>query len=82
MLMMNKPTIQFDGVSLINDEIAAVFSASYQGKSELYFNMKIYNISLFSTNSIAVKNDYDIFVNKSLSAITEKNITPVITTTF
>lgn len=69
MLKIDGQNMNFSGISSINDETIARFSANFNGNKELFFNIVITDYTIFNEHQEEINNDFIIFNKEALKAV-------------
>ena len=69
MLRLDSKNTNFNGASVIDDTQVASMSASYSTGSNVYFNLSIERLDLYTENAETVDADFDSFKETVLDTI-------------
>ena len=69
MLRIDSRSFNFNGASVINEEVAATMHASYNGGAEIYINMNVANIAVYNSNKADVDADFKAFSDEVMAAV-------------
>ena len=69
MLQIHSKSLDFSGVSKVDEVAVASMHASYSENSDMYFNMSIANVALYAENKVLVDADIADFCKEVVDAI-------------
>ena len=76
MLRIDGRNVSFSGASVIDEKVVAHMNASYNGGSEIYTNMNVIAIDLYTANKAAVDADFAQFCDEMMAAVVAAGMNP------